>query len=136
MALTADRNLVEKVGTLQALEKGAVKIYKNALLMIDTDGLAKPCTPKAATNFAGIAYTGAEAADKKIKTEQKGTWYLKGTGFTQADVGKKVYAVDDETVTVTQGTNSKQVVGVIVEYVSATEVGVMIMPYSGVGAAS
>ncbi len=134
MALTQNRNLVEKIGTFQAFAKGSQLLYKNCLLMIDTDGLVKKATPKAGTHFAGISYAGAEAEDKLVQSEIQGIWYLTGTGFTQADVGKKAYALDDENVTVTEGADKKQIVGVIVEFVSATSVGVKLMPFSGTGA--
>lgn len=139
MALAADRNLTEKDGRLQAMKQGVNTVFKNALVMLAVDGYLKPAVSGAGNQFAGIAYEGSinagAAGDKSPRVEMTGTWILPGTGFTQAMVGEKVFAVDDATVTTTEGTGSKLVVGFIVGFISATEVEVKITPFAGTGAA-
>ena len=53
-------------------------------------------------------------------TYERASVHLPGTGFTQADVGKKAYAVDNYTVSITSTNNTY--IGTIVRVVSATEV--------------
>jgi len=140
MALTANRNLTEKTGKLSAMAVAAAKIFHNALVKVNAAGFLAPAAGEVGSQFAGIAYeycdnSGGVAGAKKCRVEHEGIWLLSGTGFAQTNVGDKVYAVDDDTVTVTEGTGSKQIVGNIVEFVSSTQVYVRITPFVGVGAA-
>lgn len=141
MALAANRNLVEKEGKLLSFSMAAAKVFKNALTKINAAGFLAPAAPEAGSQFAGIAYeykdnSGGSAGDLSCKVEAGGVWLLSGTGFAQADVGSKVYAVDDDTVTLTEGTTSKQIVGNIVEFVSSTSVYVRLTPFVGIGASA
>lgn len=140
MALAADRLLVEQEGKLLQMPAAAAKIFKNALVKVNAAGYAAPAAGEVGSQFAGIAYEAVDnsagsAGDKFIRVEQSGVWELPGSGFAQANVGDTVYAADDDTVTVTQGTGSKQVVGIIVKFISSTKVAVKLTPYAGVGAA-
>lgn len=141
MALSANRNLVDQEGKLLGLKQSVSHIFKGGLTMINAAGFSAPCVPTAGTQFAGIAIeesdnSGGAAGDLEPRIAQEGCFELPGTGFAQADVGSQVFAVDDATVTLTEGTTSKQKVGIIVKYISSTKVLVKIMPYSGVGAAA
>lgn len=141
MALSADRQLTEQDGKLKAIKMAVAKIYKNALVKINAAGYLAPAAPEAGSTFAGIAYeakdnSAGSAGDKECRVELGGIWLLSGTGFARADVGSKVYAVDDDTVTLTEGTTSKQIVGNIVEYVSSTQVFVRLTPFVGTGASA
>ena len=65
--------------------------------------------------------TGGAAADKQIRVRQKGTVKLPVTGVGgAADVGATVYASDDDTFTLTVGSNTA--IGKIVRHVSSTTV--------------
>lgn len=139
MALSANRNLVEQEGKIHSFPVAAEKVYKNALVKINAAGFVAPAAPEAGSQFAGVAYEAKDnsagaAGDLKCRVEMGGVWLLSGTGFAQADVGSKVYAVDDDTVTLTEGTTSKQIVGNIVEFVSSTQVYVRLTPFAGIGA--
>lgn len=142
MALSANRNLVDQEGKLLAMPVVASDIiYKGALVKVNAAGYLAPCAGEAGSQFAGVAIeecdnSAGAAGDLSVRVAQEGCFELPGTGFAQADVGSQVYAADDETVTLTEGTTSKQKVGIIVKYISATKVLVKIMPYSGVGAAA
>lgn len=126
-ALTKDIQRVEKEGKLLAMPvKGGVVCFKNALLMIGADGYVKPCISEAGASFAGMAYekvtaTNAADGDLLIRVERENAIYVDGAGFVQADLGKKVYAADDNTVQLAAGVNLVEV-GIIVEVVSATNV--------------
>ena len=79
--------------------------------------------------FAGVNknyvdYSAGSAGDKSAENFTEGVFYLSGSGFSQASVGVKAYATDNNTVSVTSSSNS--LVGTIVEYVSSTKVGIKI----------
>ena len=141
-ALAADRNVTHQEGKMLALSVVASDIiYKGALVKINAAGYLAPCAGEAGSQFAGVAVeqcdnSAGSAGDKEVLVMQDGCHELPGSGFSQADVGSQAYATDDNEVTTTEGTTSKQKVGIIVKYISATKVLVKIMPYSGVGAAS
>lgn len=126
-ALTKDTNRCEKRGKLLAMPvKGGVVCFHNALLMIDADGFVKPCISEAGASFAGMAYekvTATDAADGEllIRIERQNAIEVDGAGFVQADLGKEVFAADDNTVQLAAGTDLVRV-GVIVEVISATRV--------------
>jgi hypothetical protein len=126
-ALVKDIQRVEKEGKLLAMPvKGGVVCFKNALMMIGADGYVKPCISEAGASFAGMAYervtaTDASDGDLSIRLERQNAIYVAGAGFVQADLGKEVYAADDNTVQLAAGTNLVKV-GVIVEVASATSV--------------
>ena len=142
MALAAAKEIVEQEGKLLSLPVvGSDIIYKGALVKIDANGFLAPCAPEAGSNFAGIAYetvdnsAGASGA-KNCRVITEGVFDLLVSGLAQTDVGSKVYATDDEVVTITEGTTSKQIVGTIVKFVSATKVLVKLQSFSGIGASA
>jgi len=126
-ALTKDIQRVEKRGKLLSMPvKGDVVCFKNALLMIDADGYVKPCASEAGASFAGMGYervtaTGLNDGDVSVRIERLNAIEVGASGITQADLGKEVYALDDNTVQIAAGTNLVKV-GVIVEVISATKV--------------
>ncbi|MHA1170063.1 MAG: hypothetical protein ACTSRU_19715 [Candidatus Hodarchaeales archaeon] len=130
-ALTGDIERKEKEGKLLAYPVVAADtIYQGALVKINASGYLAPCAAEASVPFAGVAYervsneSGANG-DKLCRVESKGAHVLVGSGFSQADLGKEVYASDDNTISTVQGAN-EQAVGVIVEFISATSVRVKI----------
>ena len=139
MALSANRNLVEQDGKIHAFKVAAAKIYKNALVKINAAGFLAPCSIEAGSTFAGIAYEAMDnsagaAGDKVCRVEMGGVWLLTSSGLAQTNVGDKVFDADDDTFTLTEGTDKKQIVGNIVEYVSATQAWVCITPFLCTGA--
>ena len=126
-ALTSNINRTEKEGKLIAMPvKAATHIYKNALLKINAAGYVEGCAAEAGAVYAGMAYeeidnSAGAAGDLKVRVERLNAIYCAGAGFVAADLGKKVYALDDNTVQLADPTNG-QIVGTIIEVVSATEV--------------
>ena len=133
-ALTKDNLAEHKEGKLLAFPvKGSTKIYQGAICKVTAAGYLAGAAAEAGAVFAGMAYeqvdnsSGADGAVKcRVLTE--GVFPMAGSGFAQSDLGSKVYASDDQTVSTTQGANEQEV-GKIVEVVSATEVMVMLKQY-------
>lgn len=126
-ALVKDAQRIEKEGRLQSMPvEAAAVIYKNALLMKNPDGYVQPAAALASAVFAGVAYeasdnTSGANGDKSVKVEMGHAFEFAGSGFTQADLLKEVYAADDNTVQISAGVNLVKV-GKIIEVISATNV--------------
>lgn len=97
---------------VQGLQKGSTTIYQGALVVWDAGYLA-PATSATGKIVAGIALrtttnSGADGANGKIEL-RRGCYPMKSADLVQADVGKDVYVVDDQTVSVSSnsGTRSK-----------------------------
>lgn len=76
--------------------------------------------------FVGVAFetvdnTGgsAGARAKSVRVWKEGTYVYNGSDFTQASMGQPMYAADDNTLTPTSTNN--QLVGYVVEVLSATQ---------------
>jgi len=129
-ALTESYNVEEKDGVIHAGPMGVDIIYRGAMLMHNTSGFVVPAaTASAGAYFAGIAEeekdnSAGSAGDINCKYKREGVYLLTGAGLVQGDVGEQVYASDDQTVTKTSTTNPP--VGRIVEFVSATQVWVLL----------
>lgn len=142
MALSANKEVIEQDGKVLSMPVVASDIiYKGALVKINAAGFLAPCAPEAGSNFAGVAYehkdnSAGAAGALECRVVTHGCHVLTGSGLAQADVGSKVYATDDGVITTTEGTTSKQIVGTIVKFLSATEVLVKIQPFSGTGASA
>lgn len=127
MALSADAQRVEKEGRLQSMPvKAAVTIHKGALVKVGADGYLAPQAAEAGAVHAGVAYEAKDNAsgsdgDVSCRVETGRAFEVGGSGFVAADLGKSVYASDDDTVSVTQGANELKV-GKIIEVISATKV--------------
>lgn len=126
-ALTDNKEVGEKHRRLieNPVAASAV-IFKGAIVMGNASGFLAPMNPAVGITFQGMAYekadnTGGANADINCKLLREGLFEMAGSGFTQADIGKVVYASDDQTVSDTQGTN-EVAVGKIAQVVSATKV--------------
>lgn len=141
-ALAADKDVVQQDGELLAFPVVANDIiYKGANVKHNAAGYLAPCAPEAGSTYAGVAVEQCDnsagiAGAKKVQVFQEGCFEMTGTGFSQADVGSQVYAVDDNDVTTVEGTTSKQKVGVITKFISSTSILVKIFPYTGTGASA
>ena len=106
-------------------------IYAGALVKANAAGYAEPCAAEAGAVFVGIATetidnSAGAAGDLSVEILRGVDVTFTGqTGFEQADIGSKVYASDDQTISVTQASNEQEV-GTVVEYISATSVRVQL----------
>ena len=101
-------------------------IYQGALVMINAGGFLQPCIDEAGGVFAGISRssvdsTGESNGDSRCDVEARDAFEVACTGMAAGDVGKVVYALDDNTVGLTQAGN-EVAVGKIIEVISATKV--------------
>ena len=100
-------------------------IHRGSLVVYNAAGTAEPATDAAAKKFAGIAKCQVDnslgaASAETVVCHQRGQFEMAfGGAATQADVGKKVYAVDDQTVDLVGVTANDVYVGVIKEVISA-----------------
>jgi len=108
-------------------------LVEGAAVMTNAAGYLVNAADTASCIFAGIVdksisnNPGASGA-KKARVRANGIHDFVTAGLTQADVGKKVYAVDNQTVALAATTTNDVLVGQIVEFISATKVRVRITP--------
>lgn len=130
-ALTTEKEVEQKDGWIVAHKMSAAKVFQGAMCNILAAGYLAKCADGATgAFFAGIAVetvdnSAGAAGDLSCRVYKRGNFKLNGSGFAQADVGEKVYASDDQTVTKTSAAG-RAYVGVIVEIESATAVWVCI----------
>jgi hypothetical protein len=122
MALAADRNTprLSEPGLKEGGVAATTLIYAGALVMRNSSGyLTKGAT---ATTLIGVGRaeervnnTGS-AGDKTVKVRE-GVFRFGNSSssdlITFADIGKPCYAVDDETVAKTSGTNTRSIAGFV-----------------------
>ena len=130
MALTANKEIIEKEGVKVSLPCAVANIFKGAIVKVNAAGYAAPMAAEASAFMAGIAESvadnsGGSAGDLSVDVKTEGMFLLSGSGFSIADVGSDVYASADDTISTTQGTNEIKV-GKILQIVSATQVWVKI----------
>jgi len=129
-ALAANKEIAEKGAEKIAHPCAVDIIYRGSMVKHNAAGYAAPCANEAGAKFAGIAYeykdnSGGSAGDVSCKVMKKGIFNLLGAGFSQATVGEKVYATDDQLLTLTYAAGL-QWVGVIVAHISSTQAWVKI----------
>jgi hypothetical protein len=102
-----------------------VKIWKGALVCVDTSGYANVGADTASFRFAGVAVeqgdntlTGHTAGGIRVRIRCGCRFLLPSTGLSQASVGAQVKVTDSGAVA-TASTNNVNV-GRITEYISAT----------------
>lgn len=132
MASTANKVLSRRSGDFDDLKvKGTTKVFEGSAVS-RASGLARPLV-KTDANFAGwcevyVDNSGGSDGDKRVQV-RRGTQYreLAVVGATGVgDIGKSVYASDDETFTLTASAN--MFVGLVVDHVSGTKCVVKLMP--------
>ncbi len=126
MALSASKEMICKENErITVPVDGGSYIYKGALVKKNALGFAAPEAAEADGVFLGVALehkdnsAGADGA-VSVQLQTEGTFLLTGTGFSQANLGEKVYASADNAVSPTQASNEHQV-GIVTEYVSSTQ---------------
>ena len=126
MSVAANKLIVERQGDVEALvgiPAAAKHLYQGTLAFLDISGYATDVVAAGANPFAGIVngecdnLAGA-AGDLTVQVRERGKFELPGSSFTQADVGKDVYATDNYTLTLAPDGGSY--VGRVSEYVSSS----------------
>lgn len=101
-ALTEDRGTLKRIPRLRTLE-AAGTIYSGALVAVNSDGKAVAASDAAGLKVIGCAQNAAISGENV--TVEEACFAYDGTGITNADIGKTVYVVDDQTVSLSAGTN-------------------------------
>ena len=110
MALTANIKRPFELGNYETYDAAAsVVIYEGAAVGLNTSGYARPLV--AGDTFVGFADTKVDNTSgtngsKNVNVLVEGKAKLPITGVAITDVTKPVYASDDGTFTLTQGSNS------------------------------
>lgn len=124
MAVSANQLIKRQEGCkFKGLAAVAV-LYQGTLAFVNASGYIDDDTASGVNTFAGIVIenvdnSGGSAGDETVELWRRGIFELPGSGFTQADVGKAIYASDNYTLTLTATGNVY--VGRVHEYVSATK---------------
>jgi hypothetical protein len=134
--LAADRKTVWNAGN--AMDEPMIAsdiIYLGGLCFRNTSGYISPVAT-AGFRFAGVAMERGDNASGAagavtVRLNRRGVHRFVCSGLAQADVGKPVFATDDQTVTLTPGT---PFVGILDAFVSATVAAVNIEPAFAQGA--
>jgi hypothetical protein len=108
----------------------STKIYGGTAVGDNGSGFARPL--QAADPFLGFAdadydNTNGAAGDLRVNCNHAVQVQLDITGASASSVGKKVYASDDQTFTLTASSNS--LIGVVRQHVSGTKCLVELQPY-------
>jgi hypothetical protein len=95
-------------------------IYEGAAVGDNASGYARPLV--AGDPFRGFAESKADnasgsAGDKNVRVRTKGKVQIPVTSLAITDVGKNVYASDDDTFVLTQSTNTR--IGYVERYISS-----------------
>ena len=131
MAVTANQVvLMQDAGDIVQAKAAAVNLYQNTIAFYDaTTGYVTNDDNAGANPVAGIVYqqcdnSGGSAGDKVVELWTEGVFRLTGSSFTQGTAGDLIYATDNFTITATSTSASR--IGRAVNYVSATQMDVMI----------
>lgn len=127
MAVTAEQ-LIKHQGGLRngSLPVAATTtIYGGTMVFVNSGGFAVGIIASGANQFMGIAretYDNAAGGNGDAVCEfiTEGDFELVGSGFTQADVGKDIYATDNYVVHLTD--TNRTYIGRVVGFVSTTRV--------------
>jgi hypothetical protein len=128
VALTADKKSEYKDGVEGSYSvNGGSKIFAGALVAFDTNGDIIPGADTAGLVFAGVSLeyvdnTGGADGALNVLVRRKGVYRMKSSAtLTKANVGNKVFLVDDQTVGLAATTTNDVWCGNIVEYISSSE---------------
>lgn len=126
VALTADRNTKSRPGAMHSYPMAAsTTIYKGAMVCINSAGYAIPAAAASGNSqVVGVAdeqaKSGTTAGDTSVRVVSGRVFNFAADSLGQDDVGSVMYADDDQTIDETQASNAPKV-GMLVEYVSASE---------------
>lgn len=132
MATTSNQLIVAQCP--RGLQKGLVvaskTLYQGTLAFaVAASGYITDSMAAGANHFMGIVKDNVDnsagaSGDKTVELYTEGVFEMQGSGFTQALVGDKIYAIDNFTVDNTA--TSQTLIGRCVEYISATKIMVKI----------
>lgn len=134
-ALTNNYRANEKAAQLVAYNVQAnTQVWQGALVVSDdATGLIEPATDAAGKTFVGVAFepTGnvggaAGAASGRVQKSGSFVYTLSGDASAQAVIGKRAFALDDNTVALTAHSAHQVCVGDIAGLVGATMVRIRI----------
>jgi hypothetical protein len=140
VALTQDKKSEYKDGVEASypVNEGS-KIFAGALVAFDTNGDIIPGADTAGLVFAGVSLEyidnsgGADGA-LNVLVRRKGVYRMKSSSsLTKANVGNKVFLVDDQTVGLAATTTNDVFCGVIAEFISSSEAWIDIEPAVNTG---
>lgn len=122
MALSSDRNTPRLQGEVLSSPMAAVLIYAGAIVMRDANGYATNGQAAVGLHGIGVAQqrvdnSAGNAGDLDIKYRSGPFSFANSSAgdlITIADIGKLCYAVDDQTVAKTSGSNTRSPAGVVV----------------------
>ena len=137
--LAASIEVPRKEAGLKSYPCGVDILYKGGFVAVDETGyaMAFPAIASAAgLCFVGVAAekvdnSGGSDGDDYVKVHTRGLFKMAATSITQVMVGEMMYLVDDQTFDDVPGTYGIPV-GILVEYVSATEGWIDIGPAAAV----
>lgn len=120
-ALTADKAIIERATgkDFNAKLKAAVKVFKGALIMLETaTGLYKPAVSAAGQTHALVAEefgdnTNGSGGAIAVKAREGVFCFLNPASLTATSIGVLAYAVDSQSVNATSA--SQSIVGCIVD---------------------
>ena len=131
-ALSQPYETHEREGLIVAYPvKANARIWKGALVCVDSTGYLVPASDTANLRFVGVAFesvdnTGGANGAKRCRVVKRGTFVYNRTGaaYTQADIGAIVRAATDNEVAKTSTNNI--VVGTVVELLDGNRVRIRI----------
>lgn len=130
-ALSQPYETHEREGLIVAYPvKANAKIWKGALVCIDSTGYLIPASDTANLRFVGVAFesvdnTGGANGDKRCRVVKRGTFvYNRSGSLTQADIGTTVRAATDNEVAKTSANNI--LVGTVIELLDGNRVRIRI----------
>ena len=130
-ALTQPYETHEREGLIVAYPvKANARIWKGALVCVDSTGYLVPASDTANLRFVGVAFesvdnTGGANGAKRCRVVKRGTFIYNRIGsFAQADIGATARAVTDNEVAKTSTNNI--VVGTVVELLDGNRVRIRI----------
>jgi len=131
-ALSQPYETHEREGLIVAYPvKANARIWKGALVCVDSTGYLVPASDTANLRFVGVAFesvdnTGGANGAKRCRVVKRGTFVYNRTGaaYTQADIGTTARAVTDNEVAKTSTNNI--VVGTVVELLDGNRVRIRI----------
>jgi hypothetical protein len=130
-ALSQPYETHEREGLIVAYPvKANARIWKGALVCVDSTGYLVPASDTANLRFVGVAFesvdnTGGASGAKRCRVVKRGTFVYNRIGsFTQADIGTTARAVTDNEVAKTSTNNI--VVGTVVELLDGNRVRIRI----------
>lgn len=130
-ALSQPYETHEREGLIVAYPvKANARIWKGALVCVDSTGYLVPASDTANLRFVGVAFesvdnTGGANGAKRCRVVKRGTFIYNRIGsFTQADIGTTARAVTDNEVAKTSTNNI--IVGTVVELLDGNRVRIRI----------